>query len=60
MDKPKYIFWFRNDLRISDNPGLSEAAKNGLVLPIYILEDDSIIGSASKFWLYHSLKSLKE
>jgi deoxyribodipyrimidine photo-lyase len=58
MDKPKYIFWFRNDLRISDNPGLSEAAKNGLVLPIYILEDDSIIGSASKFWLYHSLKSL--
>ena len=28
------VFWFRQDLRIQDNPGLIEAAKNGKVLPI--------------------------
>ncbi len=56
------IFWFRQDLRLSDNPGLFEAAKNGLVLPIYILDDEIAnagkMGGASKWWLYNSLKSL--
>ncbi|MGI9214960.1 MAG: deoxyribodipyrimidine photo-lyase, partial [Gammaproteobacteria bacterium] len=32
------IFWFRQDLRISDNPGLFAAAKCGKVMPIYIYE----------------------
>ena len=56
------IFWFRQDLRISDNPGLFEAAKNGLVLPVYLFDDelaaDFRLGSASKWWLHHSLQSL--
>ena len=30
------IFWFRKDLRISDNPALTEASKVGNILPIYI------------------------
>jgi len=30
------IFWFRKDLRISDNPALTEASKAGNILPIYI------------------------
>ena len=56
------IFWFRQDLRISDNPGLFEAAKNGLVLPVYLFDDelaaDFRLGRASKWWLHHSLQSL--
>ena len=56
------IFWFRQDLRILDNPGLWEASKNGPIMPIYIL-DDACAGSckrgeASRWWLYHSLKNL--
>ena len=56
------IFWFRQDLRLSDNPGLFEAAKNSLVMPIYIFDEerDGKIGSASKWWLYNSLKKLNE
>lgn len=58
------IFWFRQDLRLSDNPGLLEAEKNGLVMPIYILDDASAsefkMGGASKLWLHHSLDSLNK
>jgi deoxyribodipyrimidine photo-lyase len=61
LDK-KIIFWFRNDLRISDNPGLIEAAKNGTVVPVYILDEGSArefkMGAASRWWLHHSLESL--
>lgn len=35
----KLIYWFRHDLRIHDNPALYNAAKEGLVLPIYIWDD---------------------
>lgn len=55
------LFWFRQDLRIADNPGLFEAAQNGAVLPIYIIDTaDPRIGSASKWWLHNSLNSLNE
>ncbi|MEI5984233.1 MULTISPECIES: cryptochrome/photolyase family protein [Sphingobacterium] len=38
---PIHIFWFRRDLRIADNVGLSEALKDGLpVLPIFIFDTD--------------------
>ena len=33
------IHWFRQDLRLSDNPALSEAIESGDILPIYILDD---------------------
>jgi len=56
--------WFRQDLRISDNPALLTAIENGVVMPIYIFEeqvgDNRKIGSASKWWLHHSLKSLNQ
>lgn len=56
------IFWFRQDLRLSDNPGLVQAVKLGKVLPIYILDNLSPspfkIGDASKVYLHHSLMSL--
>ena len=32
------LVWFRQDLRIKDNPALFEAARNGRVLPVFILE----------------------
>lgn len=56
------IFWFRQDLRLSDNPGLFEASRRGQVLPLYILDDQSAgsfkMGGASRWWLHHSLTAL--
>lgn len=54
------IYWFRDDLRLRDNPGLLEAVKHGLVLPIYILDTQASpkLGEASRCWLHHTLLSL--
>ncbi len=64
MSKPTVIHWFRQDLRLSDNPGLCEAAGLGKVLPIYILDDihpgEHTHGAASRWWLHHSLHSLNK
>lgn len=58
------IHWFRQDLRIQDNPSLYEAAQQGAVLPIYILDDDNAgehrMGGASRWWLHHSLQALNK
>ena len=58
-----HIVWFRQDLRIKDNPALIEAAKNNAkVIPIYILDDENAgewkMGAASRWWLHKSLNSL--
>lgn len=62
MTYPTVIVWFRQDLRISDNPALSEAAQSGAILPIYILDDENAethkMGGASRWWLHHSLNDL--
>ena len=57
------IVWFRQDLRIDDNPALHEAVKNHqLIFPIYILDDadagEWCLGGASRWWLHHSLSRL--
>ena len=62
MTKP-IIFWFRQDLRTYDLPGLSAALATGQpVIACYILDDitpgDWIMGGASRWWLHHSLTSL--
>ncbi|MGB0754758.1 MAG: deoxyribodipyrimidine photo-lyase, partial [Candidatus Pseudothioglobus sp.] len=53
MENIKAIHWFRQDLRISDNPALFEASKHAEVLPIYILDDQNSgefsMGEASRF-----------
>ena len=58
------IFWFRQDLRIADNPGLTKAVEGGNVLPIYIYDNvnskEYEMGSASKWWLHHSLVNLNK
>lgn len=62
MTKKIAICWFRQDLRITDNPALTEATKQGSVLPIYILDDKNAgsysPGDASRWWLHHSLEAL--
>ena len=35
------IHWFRQDLRLGDNPALARAVKAGALLPIYILDDEA-------------------
>ena len=51
-DKDISVIWFRQDLRIKDNPALSESLKHSIVYPIYILDDvnarDHEMGAASK------------
>lgn len=58
------IVWFRQDLRLADNPALTAAAQVGSVLPIYILDDinsaEWAMGGASRWWLHHSLSALNE
>ena len=61
------IVWFRQDLRLSDNSALFNACQQcDELIPLFI--DDSVdenisqsvsaLGSASRAWLHHSLKSL--
>ena len=57
------IVWFRNDLRLADNPALSAAINRGAPpLLVYIDETGAETfrarGGASKVWLHHSLVSL--
>ena len=59
------IVWFRQDLRLEDNPALSKAAENNArILPIYILDDENAeswsMGEASRWWLHKSLESLNK
>jgi deoxyribodipyrimidine photo-lyase len=57
------IVWFRQDLRLGDNPALHAAADCGVpILPVYILDDvnagEGAMGAASRWWLHHSLEAL--
>ncbi|MTI08993.1 cryptochrome/photolyase family protein [Curvivirga aplysinae] len=62
MKKKISIHWFRQDLRLNDNPALFHASKHQNILPIYILDDvnaaENKMGAASRTWLFHSLSSL--
>jgi deoxyribodipyrimidine photo-lyase len=59
------IYWYRQDLRTQDLPGLSAAAAAGKpILACYILDDAAAgewaAGGASRWWLHHSLQALDE
>lgn len=64
MSDQLVIHWFRQDLRLTDNPSFAAAVKEGKVLPIFILDDVNAgqyaIGGAARVWLHHSLASLNE
>lgn len=59
------LVWFREDLRLGDNPALAAAIATGApVIPFFILDEQSDgmrpLGGASRWWLHHSLVSLRE
>ena len=57
------IVWFRQDLRLADNPALHAACARGEVVPVYILDEGPGVrpmGGASRWWLERSLASLAE
>lgn len=58
------ILWFRQDLRVTDNPALSAAIASGRpIIPLYILDEETPgirrHGGASRWWLHQSLESLQ-
>ena len=61
---PPAILWFRQDLRIADNPALHAATADGRpVVALYVLDTTDHpwqLGGASRWWLHHSLKSLQD
>ena len=57
------ILWFRQDLRLADNPALAAAVARGRpVLALYLLDDETPgawrPGGAGRWWLHHSLVAL--
>ncbi|MFS0893799.1 cryptochrome/photolyase family protein [Microbacterium sp. 179-I 3D3 NHS] len=64
MTSPSLV-WFRDDLRLADNPALRAAVDRGEpVVAVYVLDEasDGIrpLGGAARWWLHHSLASLSE
>jgi deoxyribodipyrimidine photo-lyase len=57
------LLWFRNDLRLDDNPALNAACAGAdRIVPVYVLDDAAAgawkMGGAARWWLHHSLASL--
>jgi deoxyribodipyrimidine photo-lyase len=59
------VFWFRRDLRLTDNHGLYQALNSGLpVLPVFIF-DPNILGKLSDIndarvsFIYHEVQKIK-
>ncbi|MCC6234928.1 MAG: deoxyribodipyrimidine photo-lyase [Verrucomicrobiales bacterium] len=57
------LVWFRNDLRLADQPALDLAIRaGGPVIPVFIWAPDEEApwsrGGASRWWLHHSLVAL--
>lgn len=62
-DTKPALVWFRQDLRLADNPALRVAAEGGRpVLALYVLDDEAAgqwkMGGAHRWWLHHSLTAL--
>lgn len=60
--EPIALVWFRQDLRLADNPALRHALdEHKRVIPIYIRDTGKgrwRPGAASDWWLHHSLEAL--
>ncbi|MBL9209013.1 MAG: deoxyribodipyrimidine photo-lyase [Opitutaceae bacterium] len=57
------LLWFRQDLRLQDNPALRAALeRGGPVVPVFVLDDAAegrwAPGGASRWWLHHALAAL--
>ena len=58
----KAVVWLRDDLRINDNPALSNASNNHeVVSALYIFNENEFSNKreAQKWWVYKSLENLK-
>jgi len=60
---PPALLWFRQDLRVLDNPAMAAALERGSpVIPVFIWapEEEGAWppGAASRWWLHRSLASL--
>jgi len=58
------LLWFRRDLRLTDNPALTQAlAEAHTVIPVYLHAPEEEApwapGAASRWWLHFSLKALE-
>ncbi|MGL3805541.1 cryptochrome/photolyase family protein [Paeniglutamicibacter sp. R2-26] len=57
------LVWFRDDLRVADNPALDAALAAGPTLAVYILDEESPgirpLGGAARWWLHHALVELR-
>lgn len=65
MHEGPVIVWFRQDLRVSDQPALHYAlqnSKNVVAVFVWSPEEEGSwsLGAASRWWLHHSLVSLKQ
>lgn len=56
------LVWFRQDLRLKDNPAFIDACtQHKTVVPLYIYDKkNSALGEAQAWWLHHSLIALKK
>lgn len=64
-DSAPVVVWFRQDLRLTDNPALCSAVREGRpILPVYVLDDENAgewkMGAASRYWLHQSLTRLNQ
>jgi deoxyribodipyrimidine photo-lyase len=53
------LVWFRQDIRIHDNPALHHACKNSDSVTAIYIYDENLKASAQNWWLHHSLTALK-
>ena len=62
MQTATHLHWFRQDLRLRDNPALAQCLSQGGTIALYhyetATESHHEIGAAGKWWLHHSLDAL--
>ncbi len=63
MTSAPTMLWFRQDLRLTDQPALLAALEaGGPVLPVFVLDEAAAgrwaPGGAARWWLHHSLAAL--
>lgn len=62
VSAPRSVLWLRRDLRLADNPALLEAASEGPVLPLFVLDPTlwEPAGPARRAYLAASLRALDD
>ncbi len=65
MSASPSLVWFRDDLRLADNPALRAAVdRGGPVVAVFVLDEESPgfrpLGGAARWWLHHSLAALAD